>query len=640
MRLWYSFCGRVLESEAAFEGKMEELCRELGDRGQNVAPRGAARVGLQELVRALRAGGEQAEDALAAVLEHGFEVLEALSLSTPRRQRKGIRAACDRLEETLEVVGELVQQLACAEETALTPLSEYLCLVDRLKVEDASLECVTTVIAVLDELLQHGDPVVAASRALESQESAVRARGMVALASLPRIVLEQVVDVEVGVAKAVCQLVNNGPEKKFGPAWLALFALCFRNGLQATISVMASDAVFVASHETVHALGAGILDGLQGALLVGAATAVGAGMLGWEAGPKCVGPARATMERQINAHFKQMNHATKGPFVPYTRERTQQLLPCLLEAIATEDIVVASAVSYVVGLSYTLNRDSDSTNQLLLPALLDGSLALCHRIVGLPQATTAGWWGARAEELSLETLCLTGPWMIFLQQAILFCGRGSDIPRALALQWKEIILRAVHMAKMTQAAELSQRSRRVCVHSVPVVTIRLLASISGISSQRDALVSPGLIEVLLYIVEHENLFANIDPAVYAAMMAANLIGQNEGGLTLTRQTVAKVLGVFMSYFDPTSRRGTYPVKKIIGETKTLIHMMISDKNKEYVVQHAGAIDSLVGGLLLDVSNPRRTEEGAAELQQMCALVLQNLALSPIGAAPLRAHGGA
>ena len=34
VRMWYAFCGSVLLSEAAFEGKMEELCRELGDRGR------------------------------------------------------------------------------------------------------------------------------------------------------------------------------------------------------------------------------------------------------------------------------------------------------------------------------------------------------------------------------------------------------------------------------------------------------------------------------------------------------------------------------------------------------------------------------------------------------------------------------
>ena len=36
VHLWYEygFYGSVLESEAAFEGKTDELCRELGERGQ------------------------------------------------------------------------------------------------------------------------------------------------------------------------------------------------------------------------------------------------------------------------------------------------------------------------------------------------------------------------------------------------------------------------------------------------------------------------------------------------------------------------------------------------------------------------------------------------------------------------------
>ena len=33
MRMWYSFYGSVLESEAVFEAKVDELCRELGQRG-------------------------------------------------------------------------------------------------------------------------------------------------------------------------------------------------------------------------------------------------------------------------------------------------------------------------------------------------------------------------------------------------------------------------------------------------------------------------------------------------------------------------------------------------------------------------------------------------------------------------------
>ena len=34
VRLYYKFCGPVLESESAFDGKVVELCRELGARGK------------------------------------------------------------------------------------------------------------------------------------------------------------------------------------------------------------------------------------------------------------------------------------------------------------------------------------------------------------------------------------------------------------------------------------------------------------------------------------------------------------------------------------------------------------------------------------------------------------------------------
>ena len=35
--LYYKFCGSVLASEGAFEAKMEELCRELGERGKGLS---------------------------------------------------------------------------------------------------------------------------------------------------------------------------------------------------------------------------------------------------------------------------------------------------------------------------------------------------------------------------------------------------------------------------------------------------------------------------------------------------------------------------------------------------------------------------------------------------------------------------
>eukprot|EP01048_Picozoa_sp_COSAG05_P044285 COSAG05_NODE_25031_length_198_cov_58.141414_1_plen_65_part_11 len=34
VRLWYGFYGSVMASEGGFQGKMEVLCRELGDRAK------------------------------------------------------------------------------------------------------------------------------------------------------------------------------------------------------------------------------------------------------------------------------------------------------------------------------------------------------------------------------------------------------------------------------------------------------------------------------------------------------------------------------------------------------------------------------------------------------------------------------
>ncbi len=34
VRLWYGFYGAVLEDDKAFESKLMELCRELGERGK------------------------------------------------------------------------------------------------------------------------------------------------------------------------------------------------------------------------------------------------------------------------------------------------------------------------------------------------------------------------------------------------------------------------------------------------------------------------------------------------------------------------------------------------------------------------------------------------------------------------------
>eukprot|EP01047_Picozoa_sp_COSAG01_P091500 COSAG01_NODE_23087_length_828_cov_123.005487_1_plen_227_part_10 len=226
-------------------------------------------------------------------------------------------------------------------------------------------------------------------------------------------------------------------------------------------------------------------------------------------------------------------------------------------AMTNDDMVVASSVCFIIGIFFGYNQNSAAVDLLLSDDVLENVCVVRCRAVGAPQNTTVEWWAVRAEKHNLDTFCYTGPWLVYMYQAVLFCGRGIDIPPALASQWKEIIGESVHIVQMIRAAELSQRTRHACVFFSPYLSLRTLANISSIPSQREALVSPDLVEALLYIVEHDNVFVDLSTAAFASMTAVNLIGRNEGGLTLTQQVVDQVFGIFKSYFDTTSRRSSY-----------------------------------------------------------------------------------
>eukprot|EP01047_Picozoa_sp_COSAG01_P044245 COSAG01_NODE_3985_length_5465_cov_3.480432_6_plen_497_part_00 len=282
-------------------------------------------------------------------------------------------------------------------------------------------------------------------------------------------------------------------------------------------------------------------------------------------------------------------------------------------------------------------KDQETIEALASPKMLDAIMILHCRIAGTPQRTTAEWWAVRADNRNLETMCLIGVHIMYASQAAHFCGQSSEFPSDLQTQWATVIERMVHVIKMIEAAKLTS-----CWQNCLPMALRTLAYVSSMPSwQKTLSKSQELIGPLLYAVENNcPEFGGLSTAAYASMAAVNLIGRNEGGLTLTRMAVDQTLLAFKSYFDPSSRRAVYAVQHILPTATPIVHLIVPDKNKEFVLEHQGALDSLVSGLLLDGANPRRTQEGASELQRMCALVLQNLALSPIGVKALRAHSDA
>eukprot|EP01047_Picozoa_sp_COSAG01_P072117 COSAG01_NODE_11381_length_1948_cov_3.327204_1_plen_525_part_10 len=164
-------------------------------------------------------------------------------------------------------------------------------------------------------------------------------------------------------------------------------------------------------------------------------------------------------------------------------------------------------------------------------------------------------------------------------------------------------------------------------------------------SRHDALIASGVVDALLWTTAHDFKIFGSNIATATAGASVALIGRNEGGLTLTREAVTNVLDSVHLFWGSSSNamQSSLTLKasvtKIVGRALPIVDMVIADANKPFALQHPTALDDLVCGLLVDESHPRRGQEGAAKLQEVCALVLQNLALSDVGKGPLRSHSG-
>ena len=189
--------------------------------------------------------------------------------------------------------------------------------------------------------------------------------------------------------------------------------------------------------------------------------------------------------------------------------------------------------------------------------------------------------------------------------------------------------------KVNQAAELSAQVRMP--YMVFLGASALVSKASLDPFRHTWLLATGVAESLLYAAAHDFTCAGTSLAAGAVSAAVNLIGRNESGLTLSREAADSVMRDFKTYFVPNTRRGQYPPKRPMHVAKAIVNMVISDTNKAFVVEHNGAVDVLVAGLLLDEGDPRRSQQAGDELQATCALALQNLALSDVGKAALRSH---
>eukprot|EP01047_Picozoa_sp_COSAG01_P022601 COSAG01_NODE_1347_length_10632_cov_29.175370_3_plen_2601_part_00 len=645
VRLWYGFYGSTLSSTSAFEGKVEELCRELGERGLRSAAEPVAQeqsntaVGVSSadtLATQLKAGGSAAEAMVMSFLEHALEVTEAVVSKIPRQQRKEAKALCDRLECMLEQpeAGQAVRLASC-EEAQLAHLGETMQRIQGLPIQEADIESVASVEAALAELEHCSDVVAAAGRQLTSVVAVVddRLLGLQAVTKLPRLSLEEPVAAEVKLIpilqEVVLDKVRSCMERQ--AAGLAIVTVGLRNAeaAAAALTNFAEPGLVVA--EEIYA---GQLDGKEGLGVLAIANAISSlcvdliPKIGTAVRDKC----HPKMMRSISVFFKRVAAV-------WTKQRVEALMPYAVQALTDDtDVVLAAGMAEcIVGFVFLdAKHELSAQPPAILLAAEPLMLARCRQVAG--QFPAAAWWKARSTVVTVDTACLTGLWNGLLWLAIKFAVHISD----------ETLAEAIHMVKVNREAELSAQDRSPayilnCTHGV---TKCVMAAVS--EARRDAVrATPGLVDALLYSVEHDifSIYGN-SIADTAARTLIPLIGRNEGGMTLSRPLVSAVLDRFHWCFFTgedasnwqVARYQSKPAKAVATEADTVIKIMaIADANKPYILQHSTVIDDLVSGLLLEESNPRRGQEQCDKLQEACAAVLQTLALSDIGKQSLQSR---
>ena len=111
---------------------------------------------------ALTAGGQTAVDTLANALDHAMDVLEQVSMSTPRNSRKSVRELLESVEERSECVNvEWCDGVSRCSSDRLEGLASCVLAVQALVSDQAAaVDCVPIVSPMMESLRECGSVVV------------------------------------------------------------------------------------------------------------------------------------------------------------------------------------------------------------------------------------------------------------------------------------------------------------------------------------------------------------------------------------------------------------------------------------------------------------------------------------------------
>eukprot|EP01052_Picozoa_sp_SAG31_P034081 SAG31_NODE_3930_length_3742_cov_2.584408_2_plen_1021_part_01 len=581
------------------------------------------------------ADGEVAAKRLVVALEHGAELVEDALGSASRRTRRELQQLLDRAEDE----AELIANHGCAQ------LQK--CTVGALE------ELAGSVLAV--------EALVAGTRDGSSADAVgVLARLVANIDSCRDLVVQAV---------AVLAAVADEGEKRDDGAGLS-FALTFLGGLERAAEVAALESECAAipllvdmvwdstrnvaeREEACKALytltirvGAPLVNNESAVLYVTTCTrqlfsmfidgqetlTIFAGAVNWSLCFDLVSKVTRphSLQGVLLKHSKVMFQQMKN----LSAANVERIVDLTLEIASCDDDDLATFGAFMLGIAVQIHASSYMAG--CQRGWFTASVEFYRSRVG--SHPPAQWWIDHASLTTEQTNAVLGAYCVW--QGLPKTGLKLTQVPAIDPDWQYAVEESIHVLRVVHEAELSKRQTMFFYPAY--FSLSILEYAVNTTRQKHVLLQKRIPEACMYMIANDFFqdSAAHNLGTRAAGIAVSLIGSNESGLVLTREAVQNVVDSFSSCFDPETHYVTYVAANVVTYARRVANALVADTNKPFVIEAAGALDALVEGLLLDSSNPRRDQERAGDLQLVCAEALQQLALSAVGEAALKANSRA
>ena len=535
--------------------------------------------------KSLRKGGQDALNLLLSILKHCTDVLDTLSISSvDKKQRKALLTSLDHVEPiSVDIDLSWCAALAQCTEPELDELCGFLCEIKNLDTQSSSVQEAISKANTLVQCLQHHvSAVIQATSVLSDMTSAPtkRVRALEALRGLSPQRLATPSEEEIvafDIAKE-CMREGDGRRSEYRQytadervsACMAVYTLGCRNGE----AVCASEELV----EFVARLWLGVVETASignDNLHLACAVLACVSLVHAEAPAKMNPVIRAALETQINK-------GTRNVFVSmgkcFTTERVVEVAKLVRQRVLSAsdtsdhigsgaDISVAAGGAYFV--AFLLVSKPKAIADPAVQAIFPEALQLHYRIARSP--LDSQYFLTTYNCVDVTSTRLTGVWFL-LQHAKSLSGRAE-------LPWWDSTLRgAIHMVEMNALAGLCSRDTMSFWVVLTALTV-VEAAAKDTDAQREFLLKEGCANALEYACSHDFVFTGRSIASNAAGAMVALVGRNEGGHTLNRDTVRAVLRFLSLYFVADHPAFIRPAATIVLPLTTVATMSISDANK-------------------------------------------------------------